>query len=217
MMKAADTAPIATAQMVARCTRLGSTFQPNSHSPRKSTRGRRRRDPPSPGRAEHVTDEPRVGRPVHPELELLHQPGHDADGDVDHQERAEEPGQPAQLGVAGTEPHRVQDRDQERQPDRHRHEEEVVDRRARELQAGQVELADVHLTSFDVPRTTWGICGSLGHLGEPGRSEWRIHRARPSSPFSQLACVWPRLIRGGRDAPALPETTQALVPLTPRC
>ena len=35
--------------------------------------------------AEDVADEPRVGPPVHPELELLHQPGHHADCDVDHQ------------------------------------------------------------------------------------------------------------------------------------
>jgi len=36
MMNAADSAaPIATAQTVARCTRLGSKHQPNSHSPRK--------------------------------------------------------------------------------------------------------------------------------------------------------------------------------------
>ena len=47
-------------------------------------------------RAEDVTDEARVLRPVHPELELLDEPGDDADGDVDDQDRAEEPGQPAQ-------------------------------------------------------------------------------------------------------------------------
>ena len=47
--------------------------------------------------AEHVADEAGVGRPVHAELELLHQPGDHADGDVDQEQGAEEAGQPALL------------------------------------------------------------------------------------------------------------------------
>ena len=85
--------------------------------------------------AEHVADVARVGRPVHPELELLHEPGHHADGDVDQQQRAEEFAQPPVLGVAVAIPGRLQDRDQEREPDRDRHEQEVVDARGRELPA----------------------------------------------------------------------------------
>jgi hypothetical protein len=41
---------------------------------------------------EHITDEARILRPVHPELELLHQPRHDPDRHIDQQQRAEEPG-----------------------------------------------------------------------------------------------------------------------------
>ena len=48
-------------------------------------------------RSEDVTDEARVLRPVHPELELLDETGDDADGDVDDQDGAEEPGQPPHV------------------------------------------------------------------------------------------------------------------------
>ena len=78
-------------------------------------------------RAEHVADVPRVAGPVHAELELLHEPGDDADRDVDHEQRAEELGQPLVLGVAPSVPHRLQHGDEEAEPDRHRHEQEVVD------------------------------------------------------------------------------------------
>ncbi len=50
--------------------------------------------------AEHVSDEPRVRRPVHPELELLHQSGDDPDRDIDEQQRSEEPRHPAVLRIA---------------------------------------------------------------------------------------------------------------------
>ena len=45
--------------------------------------------------AEDVADELRVDRPVHPELELLHEPGRDADREVDEHERPEEAGRAA--------------------------------------------------------------------------------------------------------------------------
>ena len=50
--------------------------------------------------AEDVADEPGVVAPVHPELELLHDPGHHADGEVDQEELAEELGQPQPALVA---------------------------------------------------------------------------------------------------------------------
>ena len=65
--------------------------------------------------AEHVADEARVGRPVHPELELLHQPGHDADRDVDQQQRPEEFRQALVLRLLVAIPRRLQERDEERQ------------------------------------------------------------------------------------------------------
>ena len=89
--------------------------------------------------AEDVADQPRVRPPVHPELELLHQPGHHADRDVDHQQRAEEPGQPQVLILPGAIPGRLQQRGQERQPDRDRDEEEMIDRRERELNPRQID------------------------------------------------------------------------------
>ena len=127
--------------MRARCTRLGSRSQPNSHSPRnvdskkKASQALHRQR-----RAEHVADEPRVRRPVHPELELLDEPGDDADGHVDQQQRPEEARQPLLLGVAGAVPGGLEDRDQEREPDRHGHEQEVVDARRRELPARKIVL-----------------------------------------------------------------------------
>ena len=67
-------------------------------------------------RAEHVADEPRVRRPVHAELELLHEPGDHADGDVDHQQRPEEARQPQVRLVARAVPGRLQERDEEASP-----------------------------------------------------------------------------------------------------
>ena len=88
--------------------------------------------------AEHVADQPGVGAPVHPELELLHQPGDHADRDVDDEQRAEEPGQPQVVILPGPVPGGLQQRGQERQPDRHRNEKEMVNRRERELNPRQI-------------------------------------------------------------------------------
>ena len=56
-------------------------------------------------RAEDVADELRVDRPVHPELELLHEAGGDADREVDQEERPEEVRQPQPALVARAVPH----------------------------------------------------------------------------------------------------------------
>ena len=67
--------------------------------------------------AEHVARRARVGGPVHAELELLNEPGHHADGDVDQQQRPEEAGQ-AQVGlVAVAVPAGLQQGHQEGQAD----------------------------------------------------------------------------------------------------
>ena len=75
---------------------MGSRSQPKIHSPRKVDSRKKAASPSmASGAAEDVADEARVGRPVHAELELLHEPGHHADGHVDQEQGAEEAGQPA--------------------------------------------------------------------------------------------------------------------------
>ena len=150
MMKAADSiVPAATSQMQARCAFLESRFQPKIQMPEE------RRLQEEGGQALHgqrsaedVADEARVGRPVHAELELLDEPGDHADGDVDEQQRAEEAGQPAVGVVAVAVPGGLQQRDEEGQPDGDRDEEEVVDARAGELPAGEVEVHGWSLPSI---------------------------------------------------------------------
>ena len=100
-------------------------------------------------RAEDVADELRVDRPVHPELELLHEPGGDADREVDQEERAEEVRQPQPALVPRPVPQRLHDRDERPQPERQRHEQEVVDRRRRELDARQVDAVSASLVTRD--------------------------------------------------------------------
>ena len=90
--------------------------------------------------AEHIADEPGVGRPVHPELELLHKTSDDADRDVDHEEVPEEPGQASILRVVGAVPHRLENRDEDGEPDRDGHEQEVIHARRRELSPSQVSI-----------------------------------------------------------------------------
>ena len=77
--------------------------------------------------AEHVADEARVLAPVHPELEFLHDPGRDADREVDQEELSEELGKPVPGNVVGGHPDRLHDGDQRRQTNRERYEDEVVD------------------------------------------------------------------------------------------
>ena len=81
MMNAADSAaPTATIQTVNRCTRLGSTFQPNNHSPRNVDSRKNAARPSMASGAPNTSPTNReYVRPVHPELELLHQPGDHAD------------------------------------------------------------------------------------------------------------------------------------------
>ena len=99
----------------------GSRFQPNSHSPRNvDSRKNASQALHRQRRAEHAADEARVGGPVHPELELLNQSGDHADRHVDQQQRPEEARHPLVLGVVRPIPGGLQDRHQERQPDRHR-------------------------------------------------------------------------------------------------
>ena len=94
MMKSAESqVPRAKSQTVTRWIRRESLSQPKIQSPRKVEHERgepfdRER------RAEGVADELRVDRPVHPELELLHEPRRDPNREIDEHERPEETGQP---------------------------------------------------------------------------------------------------------------------------
>ena len=97
-------------------------------------------------RAEDVTDEAAVAAPVHPELELLDDAGDQAEGEVDREELAEELRHPQVALVARADPPRVVPGHDRGEPDRDRHEEEVVDGGDRELPPCEVE--DVHPGSF---------------------------------------------------------------------
>ena len=99
--------------------------------------------------AEDVTDELRVDRPVHPELELLHEPRCDADREVDEHERPEEAGEPEPGLVPAAVPDGLHDRDQRGEPQRQRHEEEVIERGRRELQAREIDGRDRRRSSCD--------------------------------------------------------------------
>jgi hypothetical protein len=89
--------------------------------------------------AEDVADELGVDGPVHSELELLHEPGRDADREVDEHERPEEAGEPEPGLVPAAVPERLHDRDERRKAERQRDEEEVVERRRRELEPRQID------------------------------------------------------------------------------
>ena len=88
--------------------------------------------------AEDVADEAGVVRPVHPELELLDQTGHHADGHVDQQQGPEELGEPFEGRVVVLVPTGLEQRNEEGQADGDRHEEEVVDAGRGELPPGEV-------------------------------------------------------------------------------
>ena len=141
-MNAADSIdPAETAQMVSRWMPAGQLVPAEQPQPQEGRLQEERGQPlHRQRRAEDVPDQPRVRPPVHPELELLHDPGHHADRHVDHQQNAEEPGQPQVIITPGPVPRRLQQRGQERQPDRDRDEEEMIDRHKRELDPCQVDI-----------------------------------------------------------------------------
>ena len=99
MMNAAESiAPSATIQMVSEVHARRQPAPAEQPEPEERRLEEERRQPlDRQRRAEHVADEARVRRPVHAELELLHQPGDHAHRDVDHQQRSEEARQP-QVG-----------------------------------------------------------------------------------------------------------------------
>ena len=108
-------------------------------------------------RAEDVADELGVDRPVHPELELLHKAGRDPDREVDEHQRPEEARQAQPALVARPVPQRLHDRDERREAERERNEQEVVQRRHRELHAREIDSRDgetTHQASRFAPQGT---------------------------------------------------------------
>src|SRR5271156_146534 len=94
---------------------------------------------------EHIADEAGELAPVHPELELLHDPGCHPDSEVDQEQLAEKFGEPIPGNVVGDDPCRLHDGDQRRQTYGERYEDEVVDGGDTELPPRHVN--DVHLSS----------------------------------------------------------------------
>ncbi len=140
-MKYPDSQVPATAiQSAARWRRGDSRFQPKIQRPRNvDSRKNAARPSTASGAPKTLPDESRVHRPVHPELELLHEPGRDADREVDQEERPEETSQPQPIVVPAPVPQRLEDRHDRAEPERERHEQEVVERGGRELAACQVD------------------------------------------------------------------------------
>ena len=91
------------------------------------------------GRAEDVSHVGRERGPVHAELELHDEACRDPDREVDDEQRPEEPRQAEPSLVAGAVPERLHHREQRCQPQRQGDEDEVEQRRQRELPARKLE------------------------------------------------------------------------------
>src|SRR5262249_23759322 len=91
---------------------------------------------------EDVADKPRVHGPVHAELELLNEARRDCDRDVDEVKRPEEVGELEPLLVLRSVPHRLEDDEDGPKAQCQRDEEEVVDRRRRELETCKRDSGD---------------------------------------------------------------------------
>jgi hypothetical protein len=95
-------------------------------------------------RAEDVAHEHRVVRPVHAELEFLHDAGDDAHREIDQEQHAEEPGQLLPLLILGAVGEDLHHRDEKCQPDGQRDEQEMVGNRDTELPPGQEHFRPGH-------------------------------------------------------------------------
>ena len=143
MMNAADSAvPIATAQMQARWMRLGSRSQPNSHSPRNVDSRKNAARPSMASGAPNTSPTNReYADQFIPNSNSCTSPVTTPIAMLITRSVPKNRVEPLCARIVGPVPHGLQDRDQERQPDRHRHEQEVVDRRGRELHPRQVHVA----------------------------------------------------------------------------
>src|SRR4029453_18456474 len=96
--------------------------------------------------AEDVPDEPRVDRPVHPELELLHQAGPDPDREGYQERRPGEAGPPQPLLVVRAVPEGLEGGDDRPEAERERDEQEMVRKVRAKVMRGRDESAccEVH-------------------------------------------------------------------------
>ena len=92
-------------------------------------------------RAEDVADVRGVHRPVHAELELLHDAGHHAHRDVDHEDPPPEHGHAPPRRVLGAHVDGLHRRDEDREAERQRDEDVVIQRGDAELPAVDVGRA----------------------------------------------------------------------------
>jgi len=98
-----------------------------------------------------VSHEARVSRPIHSELEFLHDACHHSDRERDEHQLSPEASDPipnsTAIAAAFAVGQGLHGGDEQRQSDRHRHDNEVVDRRRSELPAGQGVGAH-HVTAY---------------------------------------------------------------------
>ncbi len=130
--------PIATIQIVARWT--AGPQPPPAEDPQAEERRleeEREQALDRQRRTEDVAHEPAVAAPVHAELELLDDPGHHAQGEVDQEQLPEEAGQAQVRRIARPVPRGLEAGHREREADGQRHEQEVVDGGDPELPARQ--------------------------------------------------------------------------------
>jgi hypothetical protein len=198
----------------------GSLFQPKIHRPMNVASKKNAMRPSKARGAEHVADEAAVARPVHAELELLHDAGDDAHREVDQEDLPEEARQVQPLHVAGAVPDRLEDRDEQRHAERERHEDEVVQGRQAELPACEQERVRKSIVIlpragvFFVTEATQGFPspGALGREKEP-RSDQAVAPANISWTTHSRGSHEGRMPSTARGPPAALST----LCMRPRC
>ncbi len=130
--------PIATSQVTVRWPSFGRRSQPKKKMPTKVEFQKERHQAfDRQRRAENIADIMRVIGPVGAELEFHGDAGGNPHGEIDAEQLAPEPGGVAPDFPAGHDIGALHDGEQERQPERERHEQEMVKRRSGELQTRQ--------------------------------------------------------------------------------
>ncbi len=211
-MKNADsTVPIAAIQIVARWVLFREAI-PAEDPEAQERRLEEERQQPLDGqrRTEDVADEPAVVAPVHAELELLHDAGDHADGEVDQEQLPVEAREPQVPLIPRSDPGRLEAGDEECQPDRQRDEQEVVDGRDAELPSRQVKGTHAALPSSSTvkPSFAWdrgcsagGLPRARGKRPDCGHDRSCRYCAPTSRPFHGAAEPIPGRNHAGRRAP----------------
>ena len=147
MKKAESHEPMTAIHRVARCRLLGQAApaeDPEAEEGRLEEEGEQALH--RERRAEDVADEAGVLAPGHAELEFLHEPGGDAEDEVDQVELAPELRHAEVLLVAGAHPHGLHDRDDRPRPSVRGTMHEVVHGGDAELPSCDVEGIQLHAT-----------------------------------------------------------------------